>query len=105
MSRRTRSLLAVFSAVAMAIGLLQSGRIESPPLSGARILAAEGTLKWFKGNIHTHTLWSDGDDYPEMVALWYKERGYDFLSFSDHNTLLNRERWIDKLKNRGGRVA
>ncbi len=105
MSRRMRSMLAVFSAVAAAVWLLQAGRIESPPLSGARVLAADGTLRWFKGNIHTHTLWSDGDDYPEMVALWYKERGYDFLSFSDHNTLLNRERWIDKLINRGGRVA
>ena len=20
--------------------------------------------KWFKGNLHTHTLWSDGNDFP-----------------------------------------
>jgi hypothetical protein len=105
MSRRNRSLLAVLSAVAVAGWMLQAGRSDRSSHSGTRVLAADTTLKWFKGNIHTHTLWSDGDDYPEMVALWYKERGYDFLSFSDHNTLLNRERWIDKLKNRGGRVA
>jgi hypothetical protein len=21
---------------------------------------------WYKGNLHTHSLWSDGDDYPEI---------------------------------------
>ncbi|MSR60212.1 MAG: hypothetical protein EXS05_21665 [Planctomycetaceae bacterium] len=68
-------------------------------------LAAESNLRWYKGNLHTHTLWSDGDDYPEMVALWYKERGYDFLGFSDHNTLLRRERWIDAVNNKGGERA
>ena len=34
------------------------------------------TERWWKGNLHTHTLWSDGDDYPEMVLDWYKSRGY-----------------------------
>ena len=28
--------------------------------------------RWWKGNLHTHSLWSDGDHYPEMVADWYK---------------------------------
>lgn len=28
--------------------------------------------QWYKGNLHTHTLWSDGDDFPEMVADWYR---------------------------------
>ncbi|MBS0266423.1 MAG: PHP domain-containing protein, partial [Planctomycetes bacterium] len=55
------------------------------------MLAAEGGFHWYKGNLHTHTLWSDGDDYPEMVALWYKDNGYDFLAFTDHNTLLRKE--------------
>ena len=29
-------------------------------------------LRWYRGNMHTHSLWSDGDDYPEMIADWYK---------------------------------
>ena len=37
--------------------------------------------------------------------LWYKERGYDFLSFSDHNTIMDHERWINGHRNLGGRVA
>jgi hypothetical protein len=58
----------------------------------------------YRGNLHTHTLWSDGDDYPEMVALWYRDHGYDFVSFSDHNTLWRKEKWIDpELK--GGSIA
>jgi hypothetical protein len=44
--------------------------------------------RWLKGNVHTHTFWSDGDDFPESVAKWYKENDYDFLVFTDHNILL-----------------
>ena len=36
-------------------------------------------LKWFKGNTHTHSYWSDGDDFPEMIMEWYKTHGYDFI--------------------------
>ena len=49
---------------------------------------AEEELPWFRGNVHTHTFWSDGDDFPESVAKWYKDNKYDFLVFTDHNILL-----------------
>lgn len=49
---------------------------------------------WWKGNTHTHTFWSDGDDFPEAVAEWYKTNGYHFLALSDHNTLHVAEKWI-----------
>ncbi|MFN2458481.1 MAG: PHP domain-containing protein [Chitinophagaceae bacterium] len=52
------------------------------------------TLKWFKGNTHTHSLWSDGNDYPEMIMDWYKSHGYDFISLSDHNILAQGEKWV-----------
>lgn len=57
--------------------------------------------KWYKGNLHTHSLWSDGDDYLEMIADWYKTHGYDFLSFTDHNVLAQSERWTVPEKNKG----
>jgi len=47
---------------------------------------------WFKGNTHTHTLESDGDSPPEVVARWYKDHGYDFLVLSDHNVLYDPQR-------------
>jgi hypothetical protein len=49
---------------------------------------------WWKGNIHTHTLWSDGDDFPEMIADWYRNHGYQFLALSDHNILSEGIRWM-----------
>ena len=51
--------------------------------------------RWWNGNTHTHTFWSDGQDYPEMVAEWYKKNGYNFLTLSDHNVLSQGQRWVD----------
>jgi hypothetical protein len=51
------------------------------------------TLKWYKGNTHTHSLWSDGNDFPEMIMDWYKKHGYDFIALSDHNTFAEGEKW------------
>ncbi len=56
--------------------------------------ALSGELRWWKGNLHTHSLWSDGDEFPEMIAAWYLEQGYHFLALSDHNTLGNSLRWM-----------
>jgi len=53
-----------------------------------------GEPRWWKGNLHTHTFWSDGDDFPDMVAAWYKDQGYNFLAISDHNVLLEGEAWL-----------
>lgn len=55
--------------------------------------------QWVKGNLHTHTLWSDGDDFPEMVLKWYKDHNYQFIALSDHNTIADKERWY-RLKDR-----
>ena len=44
-------------------------------------------LKWYKGNLHTHTINSDGDSSPDTVARWYKEHRYHFLALTDHNYL------------------
>jgi hypothetical protein len=67
--------------------------------------ADEPATRWWKGNLHTHSLWSDGDDYPEMIADWYKNQGYHFLALSDHNILSDHERWVSIAKNRGGESA
>lgn len=56
-------------------------------------LAQTAGLKWYKGNTHTHSYWSDGDDFPEMIMDWYKTHSYDFISLSDHNILAEGEKW------------
>lgn len=49
---------------------------------------------WWRGNTHTHTLWSDGDGAPRHVVGMYRARGYDFLVLTDHNVLSRGERWF-----------
>ncbi len=51
-------------------------------------------IQWYKGNLHTHSYWSDGDDFPEKIVDWYKKNGYDFLAISDHNSLMEGEKWV-----------
>ena len=60
------------------------------------VIPSDPPLGWWKGNIHTHTFWSDGNDFPEMVAEWYRVRNYNFLALSDHNILSEGERWINR---------
>ena len=63
---------------------------------GAKINPDQKTSnsKWWKGNLHTHSFWSDGDDFPEMIVSWYVENGYNFLALSDHNILQEGDKWI-----------
>jgi hypothetical protein len=63
-----------------ALGLISTASAQQP--------------KWYKGNTHTHSLWSDGNDFPEMITDWYKQHGYDFLAISDHNILQAKEVWM-----------
>jgi len=70
-------------------------------------IPAEPPLRWWKGNIHTHSLWSDGNDFPEMIAEWYRTHGYNFLALSDHNVLSDGQRWMkhDAIVSRNGKDA
>lgn len=43
-------------------------------------------LNWYRGNLHTHTINSDGDSSPWDLVTWYKRNGYQFLAITDHNT-------------------
>jgi predicted metal-dependent phosphoesterase TrpH len=41
-------------------------------------------IKWYKGNLHTHTTQSDGRIAPSDAEKLYKDNGYDFIAFTDH---------------------
>ena len=41
--------------------------------------------RWFKGNVHTHTTASDGDETLDGVVADYDALGYDFVVITDHN--------------------
>ena len=68
------------------------------PLCGLSGLQADEAAKWYRGNTHTHTLWSDGNQLPELAAGWYESHGYDFLVLSDHNALSRGDKWADITK-------
>lgn len=100
----SRSALMVFLA-----GLLLAvcGLSLTSPIKDvqAEPLEATATVRWYQGNMHTHSHWSDGDDYLESIAQWYREAGYQFLVFTDHNVLADSERWVAVDKTKGKRVA
>jgi len=66
------------AAVALA-GILAFGSV----LSGQQ--PASETLRWYRGNTHTHTLNSDGDSTPDEAVRWYREQKYHFVVITDHN--------------------
>ncbi len=75
--RQTVAVRAVLAAAVLwALLALSPGRAgQTPP------------MRWYKGNLHTHTLNSDGDSTPSEVAAWYRANRYHFLVLSDHNYL------------------
>jgi hypothetical protein len=57
---------------------------DRPP---RRILPARPGRRWLAGDLHTHTVHSDGKlTVPELAALAAR-RGLDFLAVTDHNTV------------------
>lgn len=69
-------------------------------MAGASMLAGRGMAsykdsthgKWWRGNLHMHTYWSDGRCFPEIAVDIYKNKlGYDFLALSDHNVFSEKE--------------
>ncbi len=80
MNGLTKSLICIL-AVSLAI-FNSSNVLGQDPASPA-------SLRWFKGNTHTHTLNSDGDSSPDDVVKWYREKGYNFLFITDHEYITN----------------
>ncbi|MEM7453850.1 MAG: hypothetical protein AAF456_05780 [Planctomycetota bacterium] len=74
------------------------------PVHAQDAVPAQPEEQWWKGNLHTHSLWSDGDDFPEMIAEWYRTHDYNFLALSDHNVLSEGQRWMSAtaIAERGG---
>ncbi|GIW78658.1 MAG: hypothetical protein KatS3mg105_0465 [Gemmatales bacterium] len=84
--------LICFSIVAgLAVRRDQAGDAPTERLPVLRTSAPQ----FFKGNLHTHSLWSDGDNFPELIADWYKTHGYHFLALSDHNILSEGQKWVE----------
>ena len=53
-----------------------SGGSPSPPQAG----------RWYRGDLHSHTVHSDGLNTIPELAAYARQRGLDFLAITDHNT-------------------
>lgn len=95
------------SAALKLLTLLFTAVAVSLPAVADEAVPADPPLRWWKGNLHTHSLWSDGDDFPEMIGEWYRTQGYHFLALSDHNILTEGPRWMKstEIVKRGGQDA
>jgi hypothetical protein len=40
--------------------------------------------RFLRGNLHCHSSRSDGDPTPERACAFYRDKGYDFVSLTDH---------------------
>lgn len=88
-----RRLLSAVLTLALFAGVVSFVALPQPSATAPADAPAGPT--WYKGNLHTHTLWSDGDDFPENVAFWYRDHGYHFLALTDHNKLSEGVAYID----------
>lgn len=84
----------LLAAAAFGAGLLSVALSSCATEAAGPYRDAPAEARWWKGNTHTHTLWSDGDGAPELVADWYASNGYDFLVLSDHNVFLDHAKWF-----------
>lgn len=57
-----------------------------PPASKPLRRAPMGPPGWYRGDLHSHTDHSDGENTIEEMATFAKRRGLDFLAITDHNT-------------------
>ena len=73
----------------LALGLTAAIVAGAVGLQSPERRSASPAMRWFQGNLHTHTLNSDGDSTPDQVVTWYREHGYQFLVLTDHNYLTN----------------
>lgn len=56
--------------------------------------AKDSAPNWYRGNLHMHSFWSDGHHFPEMVAQHFKDAGYHFIAFTEHDRFQLGDKWI-----------
>ena len=95
-ARPLAAVLLTVSAFALAVAFQGPPEVAPPPHAIPDPMPGiDGPPRYWKGNLHTHTFWSDGDDFPEMVVDWYRQHGYQFLALTEHNVIADGEKWID----------
>lgn len=61
---------------------LPHSEVQAP---GARLTLPRARAGWYRGDLHCHSLYSDGDSWPIELLTRAAEIGLDFLAITDHN--------------------
>ncbi len=90
------SAIVVFTRVppeptAIAAPLALSIKVTPPELGPPRFAETLDVSTFQRGNLHTHSKWSDGDRPPKDVYTWYRSHGYAFLALTDHDNRVSPE--------------
>ena len=73
--------------------------ILSAVVSLVALVGNSSAAEWYKGQLHCHSSWSDGNTLPELAISWYKDHGFHFMCLSDHNVLqIDPNAWRDVSK-------
>lgn len=65
-------------------------------LLAVALCSGAGAEQWYRGSLHMHSLWSDGNVFPEDAVGWYRDHGYQFVCLSDHQLLqLDTNAWLE----------
>lgn len=77
------------------------GEIEAALAGNLPALVEAGDIR---GDLHTHTNWSDGVNDIEEIAVAARERGYGYLAITDHSQSLHVARGLTKERIRQQRL-
>lgn len=75
---------------------LHFGKPGRPAVASPPPRAVKGTGRgWYRGDLHVHTVFSDGSQTPRQVVAWARAAGLDFIGSSEHNTNAAHAAWGD----------
>lgn len=91
--------LEVTARIGSATGTDAPGSTPSVSAVAPRPSSADGP-RWYRGDLHSHTVHSDGQITVEDRVRGAVERGQDFLAITDHNTISHHresDRWPEAI--------
>lgn len=90
----------VLASAAMVAAMSALGHSSKSPREAAlgppRFAREIDVSDFQKGNVHTHSSVSDGDVDPPVVYRWYEDHGYAFVALTDHNVLVDPQRYEER---------
>jgi hypothetical protein len=84
---RSSSIFTLWPLVVLLVGVFATDRVCAETCAGS----------WFKGDLHAHSTYSDGDSSVADVVAAAESLGFDFFVITDHDVSMNGDpvHWLD----------